>query len=135
MQNGRWTIWALLAWAVTGVLLALFERPLFDALWIITGFLLLGCAVVGAILFLIVAGYAAWRRSLLAAASALGLVISGLTLWHMEPYLSQKGDAAIFRYRFTTHRAAYDSIVAEAERMQAGSSYGEREGQIPGRCR
>jgi len=118
----------LLVWTAAGVLLAFFERLLSDALWIMAGAVLFGFASVGAILFLIIACRAVWRRDSLAAASALGFVISGLALWHMEPHISRKGDAAIFRYRFTANRAAYDRIVAEAERAGAGSSYGERAG-------
>lgn len=128
MRDIQWFIWVLMGWTAAGVLLAFFERLLYEAFWMRTGFVLLGFACVGAGLFLLVAGYAVWHWDLLAAASALGLVSSGLVLWYSEPYLSQLGDAAIFRYRFMTRRAAYERIVAEAERTRAVSYCGEREG-------
>ena len=128
MHDIQWFLWMLLGWTAAGVLLAFFERLLYEAFWVRAGFLLFGFACVGAALFLVVAVYAVWRWDMSAAASALGFVISGLVLWYSEPYLSQVGDAAIFRYRFMARRAAYERIVAEVERTRAVSYCGEREG-------
>ena len=128
MRESRWTVWALILWTLAGVLLAFFERPLFDALWIGAGLIILMFIILGACLLLVVAGYAIWRRNLIAAVSAFGFIISGLGLWYAEPFLRREGDAALFRYRFMTSRALYDRIVDDAERARAGHSYGERDG-------
>jgi hypothetical protein len=128
MRGSRWPIWALLIWIVTGVLLAFFERPLYDALWIMAGFLELGFIFLGVVLLCIVAYYGVRHRSFVVSASALGFIFSGLALWYMAPLITAKGDAAIFWFRFTKNRPTYDRIVAEVEQAPTGSFYGEREG-------
>lgn len=129
MREGRWTIGALLTWTATGLLLLFLERPLYDALWIMIASIFLVYVLAGAILLLFTVAYAAQRRNWVAAASAFGFALCSLILWQVEPVVSQAGDTATFRIRFSTNRATYDRIVAEVERsLGSVPPHGERWG-------
>ena len=121
----------LVAWLAAGVALAFFDRPLWDALWLVgVAMLWLLYAAVGACLFvaLFYAGIAG--RDRVALISAAGFVAGGVALWFAMPLISSQGDAFVFRYRFLRNRPAYDRIVEQASHEQLGQSDGQRDGVL-----
>ena len=119
-RDRRRTLRALLAWTITGVLLAFFLEPLYNRMWIGVSLLVLGFALVGILLFLIAVIYAIWRKQLQTALVAMGFIINGLVLSLITPYLAPLGDVITVRLGFILKRSLYDQVVAR--RLSASST-------------
>lgn len=116
-------------WALCGLALAYYDRPLSDTLWLAlpavwAGYLLGAATFVVALVYLIrrrrVARRAIWS------AAAMTLLVP--TLFMIFPQLSAAGDSAQFRARFTRLAPQYLALAAELERAGATSRDGERRG-------
>jgi hypothetical protein len=109
----RLTAGALL-WAATGLLLAFFDRPLWDWIWILTLGLWALFALVGLVLFGLSfrAGIRQrWPRVLVA--TAAGLPLAAAALWFAHTPLARAGDEFQFRRRFQALRPEYVRIAAQ----------------------
>ena len=105
--------WAVGAWIVAGGALAFFERPLWDAIWILTLGLWALYAVVGFVLFGVMA-WRGWRRGRLRGALLGGgaMVLLEVALALGLPYVSAAGDQFQFARRFARMKPQYEAIVA-----------------------
>jgi hypothetical protein len=128
MRNGKWTIWLFLTWLFTGILLAFFNRPIDDALWIIAGFIYLAFLLLGLVLFITTAILAYRNRNIYALAAAASFIVLGGGLLFVAPALSRFGNDLIVGYRFRTHHADYDRITSMAISGKLSKSSGEIEG-------
>ena len=108
------------AWWVGGLLLAFFERALWDRLWVFTVGLRIGYALLGAAIWLAIL----WSlrqapRPRSAVTLAVGMPLAVLALWLAEPYLSRAGDEFLFSRRFAMLRSEYDVVVAKIRESDA----------------
>ena len=107
-----------IVWAATGVLLALLQRLLWDALWVAAIVPLIAYAAAG-VVFLLAALGCAWRdrgepHARRGFALAVGiLLVAGAALALGGGSLTAAGDRALVRLRFERHRAAYERVVRE----------------------
>lgn len=124
MNNGKWTVWALGFWFIGGLLLAFFNRPLNDALWVLTAFVYIAYFLVGIILSVICVVNAIRTRNLYSRGSAVGFICSGLLLIFLIPPIASFGERLIVKYRFDSHIAQYQHIVSEANAGRMPSGYG-----------
>ena len=109
------TFWALVAWVAVGILLAFFNRPLWDALWV----LMLGVWSVYAVAGLALVGTLFWlgcrRARLIGIAvyiTAFILLIFGFAV--VLPHIGAAGDEFQFSLRFARLKPQYEAIVAQA---------------------
>lgn len=107
------------AWAIVGVLLSFADRPIRDALWIVTDgvwllYALVGIGILVALIARIGRRHGALRRSL----SVVALVVLGAGVFLTAPTVAEAGDAFWFQRRFDALEPKYRSI---AERARAGT--------------
>jgi hypothetical protein len=109
------TFWALVAWVATGTLLAFFNRPLWDALWVLVlavwaVYAVGGLALVGTLFRL------GWRRARLIGIAvyitAFIVLLCGLAV--TLPHIAAAGDEFQFARRFARLKPQYEAIVAQA---------------------
>jgi hypothetical protein len=126
----RWLLAIAVVWLLGGFLLGLFDRALWDRLWVFVFGVWALYAAVGIGLWV----FALWharKPPRPAAAVGLGLILplGALILWLLLPQLTRAGDAFLFTRRFTSLRAQYATLVAE---VQSGATlpttWGEQNG-------
>lgn len=128
MRNSKWTVWALLIWFVAGFLLAFFDRPLVDAIWIVAGIVFLAWLGVGVIFAIssIISTY--MSKNYYGAASAFGFVCLGFLMTYQSPYIESMGNDLVVQSRFKQHFSEYERIVSEAKNGVLAEGYGESNG-------
>lgn len=115
----RWLAPALVAaWCLVGLLLAFFDRPLRDALWVLT----LGVwglyVVLGAALFLALLWPLRLGRPRLLAFSAASIPVIAVVLVFVVPRVAAAGDRFQFAHRFARLEPQYEAIVAAVSKAQ-----------------
>jgi hypothetical protein len=130
-SQSRWWIAPAVVgvWAVGGLALAYYDRPLSDALWITLNAVWLGYWL-GAAAFVIAVVFLVRRRRAARGAgwSAVAMALLAPTLWMAFPRLAAAGNSAQFRHRFARFAPQYLAIAAELERAGATARDGERRG-------
>ena len=120
--------WAtLVAWVLAGWLLAFFDRPIWDALWIGALYLWAGFAAAGLVI-LIVSCFLGWgaARSWRALATPAVVLVAAASVWVSASPLRRAGDNAVFHWRFSRMHPTYDRIVTETLRRPPPDT-----GQVP----
>ncbi len=128
MKNEKWTIWVLFVWLAVGLLMAFFDRPIVDALWVAAGFVYFGWLAVGVVLAVILAVYGFRNKNNYAKASAIGFVFLGSLLIYQSSYIRSIGENIVVRYRFDQHFSEYERIVSEAKSGTLPTGHGESNG-------
>lgn len=109
------------AWVLVGILLAFFQRPIWDALWALAFFILPVYTIAGVVLLVV-----AVLRTRTGARRALPtialILVAGVGLWFGDAPIAGIGDAWVFRWRFARLRAEYERIALEVERRPAGDT-------------
>lgn len=128
MRNGKWTVWALFTWFLSGVLLAFFNRPFEDKLWVLTGVVYLAFVLAGIVLLGAASVSTYRKRSVFAFSAIVGFLLFGSILFFASPSISSAGDDLVVRYRFRRNAAEYDRIVAQARDGALAAPQGEMNG-------
>ena len=123
-ERGRGAILALIVWAIAGVLLAFFQRPVFDALWTIAGLVYVAYAGSGFLLVTVIGAYSIANRNKIAALVCVGFFAVGAALLYLEPQIGSIGNTAIGSYRFNKNVDEYNKIVAELAGAPVSEHYG-----------
>jgi len=118
-SRGRIVPTIIAAWTIVGVLLSFADRPIRDALWIMTDgvwllYALLGIGILVALISRTGRRHGALRRALIPVA----LVVLGAGVFLTAPTIAEAGDAFWFQRRFDALEPKYRSI---AERASAGT--------------
>ncbi len=125
----RYLLTSISAWAGAGVLLAFFDRPLWDRLWILTFSIWAVYALAGLVLFFLAIRRARrkrWPRAPTIAAVAIPVL--AVALWFTLPSLAAAGDQFWFQRRFHILQPQYKAIIQQlaraAERPERGETAG-----------
>jgi hypothetical protein len=113
-------------YGLAGAVLALAQRPLTDAIWVLTGLVDLGYLAVGlGLCFWFLRSWKRddWRQR--GAVLAIPALLAGLYV--IFPTLSAAGDQVWFSMRFQGSKPVYDLVVAEATQNRLASE-GRRHG-------
>lgn len=109
----RWLAPGLVAaWCIVGLLLAFFDRPLWDALWVLTLGLWGLYALFGIVIFLALLRRLRHSRPRPVALSAAAVPAISLILWFVVPQVAALGDRFQFARRFSRLEPQYEAIVA-----------------------
>ncbi|HEY2377944.1 MAG TPA: hypothetical protein VGH98_18365 [Gemmatimonadaceae bacterium] len=112
------------AWILLGILIAFFQRPIWDAIWVLALGVWPLYALAGVAL-LVVAALRARAGARDARAAIALILLAGIGLWFGEARIAWIGDEWVFKLHFARMRAEYERIVAEVQRQPAGDTTSE----------
>ena len=108
----RWLAPALVAaWCLVGLLLAFFDRPLSDALWVLMLSVWGLYVVLGAALFIALLWRLRLGRPRLLAFSAASIPVIAVVLLFVVPWVAAAGDSFQFARRFSRLEPQYEAII------------------------
>jgi hypothetical protein len=114
------------AWIIAGLLLAFFEAPLFEALWVVALALWPLYALAGVVLLIVAA--LRLRAGEHGAPFAIGIVVAcGIGLWFTARPIARAGDHWIFQRRFARMRLAYERIIREVGQQSVSTASTRRD--------
>jgi hypothetical protein len=116
------------AWGILGLMLAFFDRVLWDRLWILT----LGLWALYILLGVLLLAASLWRlrrnRSRQGVLTALAVPVLAVILWFAIPPTASAGDDIQFARRFSRLESRYLAIIngptSEAQAVERGTSGG-----------